>query len=163
MFDASSFLQETVDQPMETDRRMVPAADYQAMIGDFDEKAVQRYDFTYKQGPKAGQPGSMTKLNLPFVITDPKATQAIGFDSATVYWDIILDVDANGKLEFGPNKNIDLGKVREAVGQNAPGPWGPSMLRNAGPCMVKVVHEPFTRRDGSKGTAARVVRAVKIV
>jgi len=42
---------------------------------------------------------------------------------------LMLDVRADGALEFGKGKNVGLGRVREALGQNSTGrPWSFPML-----------------------------------
>lgn len=161
-FDAASFMQSTIDQPMETEYQMVPEGTYQAMIGDFSETAVERVEFTYKKGDRAGQPGSMVKFNLPFAIQDPGVLAKLGRESVQVSYQIILDTNELGQLDWGKDRNIKLGQVRAAVNQNQPGPWSLFNLRGAGPCMVKVVHETFKRADGSEGTAARVARVAPL-
>ena len=161
-FDAAQFMQATIDQPMETEYQLCPEGTFQAMVADFDEKAVDRIEFTYKQGPKAGQPGSMVKFNCPFSIQDASVLAQLGRESVQVEWQMILDVDDMGRLDFGKDRNVRLGQLRSAVNQNQPGPWGVFNLRGAGPVMVKVVHETFQRKDGSEGKAARVSRVAAI-
>lgn len=157
-FDAASFMQATIDQPMETEYQLCPEGTFQAMIGDFDEKAVERIEFTYKQGPKAGQPGSMVKFNLPFSIQDPAVLAQMGRETVQVEYQLILDTNELGQLDWGKDRNVKLGQVRAAVNQNNAGPWNVFQLRGAGPCLVKVTHEEYKRRDGSEGKAARVNR-----
>ena len=41
---------------------------------------------------------------------------------------MFLDMDENGDLELGKGKNVDLGRLREALGQNTGGNWSPSQL-----------------------------------
>lgn len=157
-FDAGQFMQATVDAPMATEYEICPEGLFPAMIGDFDEKAIQRHSFTYKQGPQAGQPGSMVKFNCPFSIQDE--TVKAQMERETVYADqqIILDTNELGQLDLGKGKNVKLGQIREALGQNAAGPWNIMNLRGAGPLLVQVVHEEFERKDKSKGKKAVVVR-----
>lgn len=162
-FDPDTFMQQTVDAPMETEFRLCPAGEFSAMIGDFTSEAFEVIDFEYKKGTRAGQPGSMTKFNLPFIINDDKAKQELNRDQVVVTKQMILDVDPITKqLDFGVNKNIELGRVRDAVGQNNPGPWSVSQLRGAGPLMVKVEHIEYARKDGTKGKRAEVTRVVKL-
>lgn len=162
-FDPSLFMQQTVDAPMETEYTLVPEGEYKAMIDDFNEDAVEQFEFEYKRGPKAGQNGSMMKLTLPFVIDDDKVKAELARDKVTVTKQLILDLDTNGGLDRGKNRNIDLGRIRDAVGQNAGGPWNISNLRGAGPLVVKVVHREFDYKDGRKGKRAEVDRVARIV
>lgn len=161
-FDAASFIQSTIDKPMETDYQLCPEGTFQAMIGDFNEDAVTRIEFEYKRGPKAGIPGSMIKFNVPFSIQDPAVLASMGRDNVQVEMQLILDVNELGQLAWGKDRNVKLGQIRDAVNQNNPGSWSIMNLRGAGPCMVKVTHETFKRADGSDGKAARVQRVVKM-
>lgn len=57
-----------------------------------------------------------------------------------------LDTTESGGLDFGKGKNVGLGRLREALGQNAPGkPWAPGMLVG-GVAKVKVSHS-IDKRD----------------
>lgn len=162
-FDPDVFMQTTVDQPLETEFKLCPEGEFPAMIGDFDSTAFSQIDFEYKKGDRAGQPGTMTKFDCPFIINDDTAKQALGRDNVIVTKQMILDIDPATKgLDFGPNKNVPLGQVRDAVGQNNPGPWAPGQLRGAGPVIVQVKHIEFARKDGSKGKRAEVTRVVKM-
>lgn len=163
-FDASSFMNQQYDQPLETERKLVPPGEYQAMIGDFDENAFQTHDFEYKRGPNAGQAGSMTNFRIPFVIQDAKAASAVGREDGEViaYKQVTLDLDSNGALDFGVNRNVELGQVRAAVGQNNPGPWSPGNLRGAGPVIIKVEHRKGKRKDGSPFETAEVTRVAPL-
>ena len=161
-FDPESFMQTTVDQPMATEFEICPAGEYQAMVDDFDSKAFSQIDFTYKQGDRAGQPGTMTKFNCPFIINDDAVKAALGREKVVCDMQMIVDIGADGGLDFGPNKNVNLGKLRDAVGQNSAGAWSPSQLRGAGPVMVKVTHNVFKRKDGTEGKRAEVTRVARI-
>lgn len=161
-FDAAQFMQSTVDQPMETEYQLCPEGTFQAMIGDFNQDAVERIDFTYQKGPRAGQPGSMVKFNLPFSIQDPAVLAQMQRENVQVEYQLILDTNELGQLDWGKDRNVKLGQIRAAVNQNQPGPWNLFQLRGSGPLMVKVSHESFKRKDGTEGKAARVVRVAPI-
>lgn len=161
-FDPDAFLQQTIDQPMETERELVPEGEYPAMIGDFESKALEMVDFTYKKGDRAGQPGSMLKFTCPFSLQDDNLKAALGRDTVVATKQMILDVGVDGGLDFGKDKNIDLGRLRAAVGQNVAGAWGIMNLRGAGPLMVQVKHVTYKRNDGSEGKRAEVQRVAKI-
>jgi hypothetical protein len=43
---------------------------------------------------------------------------------------LMLDMTESGALAVGTNKNVNLGRLREALGQNVSGrPWSPNMLQ----------------------------------
>lgn len=161
-FDPDTFMNQTVDQPMATEFKLCPAGEYRATIDDFDSSAFETFDFTYKQGPNAGLPGSMTKFSIPFVIDSDAAKTELGRDKVVVTKQVILDIDSNGALDFGTNKNVELGRIRAAVNQNGPGPWSPGNLRGQGPVMVKVAHVAFKRNDGTQGQRAEITRIARI-
>lgn len=164
MFDPDTFMQQTVDHPLETEYLTVPPGEYVATIDDFTgESAFERIDFEYKKGERAGTPGVMVKLTIPFVIQDETVKAEMQRDKVVVSKQIILDMDADGGIDWNKNKNVELGRIRAAVGQNVDGqPWSIQKLRGAGPVMVKVVHTEFGRKDGTKGKRTEIERVVRI-
>jgi len=162
-FDPDAFMTQTLDQPLETERTLVPEGEYKAMVDDFTRDAFETINFTYKKGPNAGQDGSFTKFNVPLLIDDDKVKTELGMTKVVVFFSCTLDFEQDGQtLSWGKNKNIDLGKLRKAAGQNNPGPWSPGNLRNAGPLMVKVEHRSGKRNDGSEWKRAEVTRIAPI-
>lgn len=162
-FDPDTFMNQTVDQPLQDEYILCPEGEYPALIDDFDRSAFRTNEFTYKQGPNAGLPGSMTTFNIPWIIQDERAKQALNRDKVVVYQPIILDFDENGALDFGINKNVNLGKVRTALNQNTAGvTWSVQNLKGAGPAMVRVIHKEITLKDGNKRRVAEVDRVVPI-
>lgn len=138
-FDPAAFMDATVDSPLATQYQQVPEGDYTAMIDSFDDSSLETIDFTYKKGPRAGEPGKMYKLNLPIVLQDAKLSAEMGRDRVTVRAQIVLDFDDDGRLSTKPDRNVLLGQIKAAVGQNAAG----IPIRNlagAGPLIVHVRH-----------------------
>ena len=162
LFNPEEFMQQTVDKPLETEFKLCPAGEYEAAIDDFTAEAIESIDFEYKRGPKAGQPGQMVKFSCPFVINNEGVKAELNREKVVVTKQVILDMDENGQLDWGTNKNIELGRIRQAVGQNVEGPWSIGKLRGAGPVMVKVTHRDYTTKDGRKGTQADIDRVVPI-
>jgi hypothetical protein len=162
-FDPDTFMSQTVDQPLATEFTLVPVGEYLSAIDDFDKDALETVEFIYRRGQLTGTPGKMFKLNLPFIINDDKVKQEFGRDKVTVTKQLILDLDDKGQLAQGTNRNVELGRIRDAVGQNGNGPWSIAQLRGAGPVMVKVGHVEFERRDGTKGKRAEIEKVVRVV
>lgn len=158
-FDADAFMNATIDAPLDFERTLVPEAEYRLMVDDFDSSIFESIEFTYKRGPNAGSAGTMQKGNFPIIVDDDKVRALLQTDKVRVYYTCNLDYDdTTGQLLFGPNKNIDLGKLRHAVGQDAPGTWSVSQLRGAGPFMGKIKHREGLRKDGSKFKIAEIER-----
>lgn len=162
-FDADQFMSTAVDAQLDTKRPIVPAGDYRAMFGEFDSETGFRSFVSEKEGKNFGREFTMFTPN--FVLQDdPRLAdflQQTGMDRAIVYHKgIFLDLNDNGNLDTGKGKNTDIGKIREAVGQNQPGPWTFANLVGAGPVMVHVIHDPDPNDSDKK--YARVNRVVKI-
>lgn len=122
IFDPDSFLDSKVEKDFETRRRDVPDGDYPAHVGK-----IRISD------PISTKNGDRFQLILSWVVDDESARLATGMDEPTVPQKIWLDLDENGNLESGANKNIQLGRVRAAVGQNKAGKaWSPRSLEGAG-------------------------------
>lgn len=128
-FDADAFMNTNVDAPMATALSGVPEGEYVSMVGDFDSSAFKTVNT--KNGPRA-------ILEVPFVIQDEALKAQLGREQVThreSYW---LDFTADGRLDTGPDKNVQLGKLRDALGQNTGAPWNPSMLKNMGPLRIVI-------------------------
>lgn len=68
-------------------------------------------------------------FDVTWIVDDEAAREATGMAEPQVRQTIWLDVTESGGLDFGKGKNVGLGKLREAVGQNQSGkPWAPGML-----------------------------------
>ena len=129
VFDPDTFLHEEVEEKMEVSFTPVPEGDYPAYI-----ETVTADIANTKNGPRP-------ILNFSYVITDEEMAKEMELERPTVRQTVWLDIDESGQLSFGKNKNVRLGRIREAVGQNKAGePWSPGMLVNAGPVMIKVGH-----------------------
>lgn len=124
-FDAETFLSTQTTEKLSSHYTPIPEGEYQAMI---DNVAVRQ--------PKEG----MVVLDITYAILDDNIKSELGLEKPTVRQSIFLDMAPSGGLALGPNRNVKLGKVREAAGQNTGKPWAPAMLTGAGPMLVKVKH-----------------------
>lgn len=114
---------------------------------------------TYTPVPEGEHPASVKSVKLR-VLTDGRAVfdvtwtvdsdearEVTGMAEPSVRQTIWLDVTESGGLDFGKGKNVGLGRLREALGQNSAGkPWSPGMLVG-GAAIVKVGHS-IDKRDG---------------
>lgn len=157
-FNPDAFMAQTVDQPFATERTLCPPGEYRMAVDDFTSEAITITEFEYRRGPNTGKKGKMVKFNCPIIVLDDKVASKLGVDKVVIRQQFILDVDENNQLVFGTNKNIGLGQLRDAVGQNQPGPWGIPNLRNSKPFVGKVIHREYKRDDGTSTTIAEVSR-----
>lgn len=161
-FDPEKFMNSTVDQPFETERTLCPPGEYKMAIDDFTSEAFDSFEFEYRKGERAGEKGVIHKFNVPIVVLDDKVAAHLEMDKVVVYKTINLDLDEDGDLVWGKNKNIALGQLRNAVGQNAKGPWSPSQLRGSKPFVGRVEHRRGKRKDGSEFVIAEVTTVAPI-
>jgi hypothetical protein len=107
MFDPNTFLNATTTEKMETRRTPVPEAEYIALIDDVKLRAAKE----------------SVMADIIWRIDNAELAAKMGLPKVTVRQTVFLDINESGTgLATGPNKNVQLGKVREAVGQNSPGP-----------------------------------------
>jgi hypothetical protein len=125
-FNPDSFLNTETEESTESRYKPIPEGDYQALIDDVtarEAKDSQILDITYE------------------IIDEPLKT-LMDMNKVTIRQSIFLDIE-NGILAIGGNKNVKLGKLREALDQNQSGkPWSPLMMKGAGPVLIKTVQTP---------------------
>jgi hypothetical protein len=141
-FDKDTFLATHVEGAMESKFTPYPVGDYRAFIDDVTP----------------GQIGDAMVLYVTYVLIDEKAKAFMGRDRPTLRDTIFLDFEEDGRLAMGINKNIALGALREAVGQNGSGPWAPGMLRGAGPVLLKVNQVMNKKGQGPFSNVERVTK-----
>lgn len=117
IFDPTAFMNSPLPEANATKRVPLPVAD--AVPAQLVE---QKYvSGEVKEGDHAGK--SWYKLNAVFEITDPEylAKCAGQPEKVKITYGVMLDMNETGGLAFGENKNINLGKLRQATGANEPG------------------------------------------
>lgn len=163
-FNAEQFINSTVNAPMSTATIVCPEGEWTAVISDEGDLADWFRTVEWKD-KKSGADRSSPAIRIPFLITDQRARAiAKRSDDAKLYayMDSFLDLDHDGNLDTSEGKNVKLGALRAALGQNNAGtPWTFSMLRGAGPVIVKVSQRSFDDKDPSR-KAADVVRVLRM-
>ena len=163
-FDPMQFIQATVTSPMSTAISVCPEGEWTAVVSDAGDMKdwFREAKWTDK---KTGEPRSAAAMSIPFLITDAKPRGILKKkpeESLFASMDFFLDIDSQGGLDTSEGKNTKLGQLRKALSQNDVGmPWSFSMLRGAGPVIVKVVQESFDPNDPTR-KAARIVKVTKI-
>jgi hypothetical protein len=158
-FDADSFMSSSFNEANETKYILVPEPqelekdNYVAMA-----KTVEARPWQSRDGSRSG-----LKLRIGWAIDDPEVSAITGVESPVVYQDIMLDLLPNGGLAFGPGKNIALGRLREALGQNVPGkPWSPTMIQGQ-VARVVVKHRIWEDENAADDERFQKVAEVKAV
>lgn len=139
--DPESFLQMTVTGSNATKVELPDEGDYVAQIVKIEGRKI-----TFKSGERAGTEG--IGLDITWQIDDPAVKEKLG-TAPRVRQSMLIDQTPNGGLDMGKGRNVALGRLREAVGQNLDGqPWGPMMLKGC-VATVSVVHT-IDNRDPSR-------------
>lgn len=127
MFDPNQFLDMQVTEANDTKRTPCPAGEYLAVI---DEVKCRPWA-SKTDSSKAGM-----ALDITWSIQDANVLATVGREKVTVRQGIMLDLTEQNGLDMGKGKNITLGRVRVATGNNVPGkPFAFSMLQG---CLAKV-------------------------
>jgi len=159
-FDKEAFLQAEYTDALDTERTLFPMGEYVAeQIESFEIVDPKPFVDEKTGAQKDGSP----QLSLRLLVREDHAVRVreqFGYPAdRPVYCStrFFLDIDQEtGWLEFGPNKNIDLGKIRAALGQNDPGVrWSFTNLKGAGPIAFVVKHEKW-EKNGKEGTSERI-------
>ena len=151
-FNAEDFLSQSVEGPMSTRIAPVPEGEYEATIGseqnDVSVEMIQGRKDPAKQYPR---------LTLLWKIRNQPINQELGRDEITVRDQFLLDVNADGQLDTGPDRNVYLGSRREAVGLND-GAFSPAQFRGAGPALIRVTH-----RSNDKDPSIKYAEVSRVV
>lgn len=127
MLSVEQFLQTQTEGANSTKVILIPEnpEGYRAQIAT---DGIGLANFKFKQGERAGQTGY--RMTVKWEIDDPdKSLEKQIARKPIVTQSIMLDITSEGALDMGEGKNVQLGRLREAVGQNANGrPWSPAML-----------------------------------
>lgn len=136
-FDPTAF-EAVSTEPLSTSVTPIPKGEHAVQIEDYkfspgtsrkDGKSYMALDITYRF---FDDDGSLAQL----LGREPKLTKAI-----------FLDVSPQGGLDMTKGKNIQLGKIREALNQNIPGqPWSLPMIKGQ-PLRILVTEDPAPDSD----------------
>lgn len=140
VFNPDNFLNQTVEGEMATVRTPVDEGEYPMVIDD-SEKGVQLRSVEIKKGANAGK--TTLACDITMIILDEALKAKLNRDKVTSRLSFFVDLTPDGKIATGEDKNLKLGRLREALGQNVPGqPWSFAMLRGSGPVLGKIKHRP---------------------
>lgn len=113
-FNPDSFLNTSTSDANATSFNPVPEGEYNAAVKEIK--------------PRSTDSGKAI-LDVVWSIDDAAAAAATGIANPTVRQSIFLDITESGGLDIGAGKNVQLGKVREALNQNQKGKvWRPGDL-----------------------------------
>lgn len=116
-FNPDEFLSgTTLDEPLSTVATPVPEGTYR---GQVDNVTARRID----------GPTPRIICEVTWELLDEAVRAELERDKVTVRQDIWLDLDSNGALDKSKGKNVGLGRLREALGQNEMSGWTFSSMK----------------------------------
>lgn len=120
MFDAQSFLDQTINEANDTTKVPCPVGEYTGIVSKVDCR-----QWTKKDDPTVNG----VTLDVTWEIDDQGVREILGRDKVICRQGIMLDITSAGGLDSGKGKNIGLGRLREALNLNTPGvPFSFNML-----------------------------------
>ena len=131
VFDPESFLNSEQQGALDTQLIPAPEGEWNAQIEEITPRAI-----TDKNGEERAL------LNITWNIMDQEVAQHTGRDRNTVRQAVFLDLTDEGALDMSKGKNVQLGQLREALGQNDPKKaWKPADMQGQ-MAKVRVSHRP---------------------
>lgn len=133
LFDPTTFLEQTVTGAMDTKYPVIPAGEYPAISKSLDARKMPNADPT--KGP-------YTVLDIVWGIDDAGVKEATKLENPTCRQSVFLDLNAEGKLDTAETKNVQLGRLREALGLNKPNEIFSFAQLLGQPALVRIEHSP---------------------
>lgn len=123
-FNPDIFLQTSYNQETSTKSEPLDVGEYVGQIKNLNPRQVQG-----KQDPTK----TYVFLDMEIEVqTPPEQLERLGRDKSNLRYSVGIDFNEAGAIDMGKGKNIGLGRLREAAGQNRPGePWSPANLNGA--------------------------------
>lgn len=148
-FDLEALKNTVIEGVLDTEYPLVPEGDYVGTIRKVDGRQIDMTDGTKR-----------TVININWVVSDDTGVvnleEITGRPDPVVQQSIFLDIE-NGVLAMGTGKNVDLGRLRDALGQNSGKPWNLGML-DGQIARVTVKHRKDKKNDR---VVAQVTSGVK--
>jgi hypothetical protein len=157
-FDPEQFMQTAVVGTLDTKYTPIPEEEYQMILGKPEPRTVKRED------------GSIALVVEIPCFVDPSLRiksgdgngktigEYTGMEKPSARFTLWPDLTPQGNLDLSRGKNVALGRLREAVGQNNEKEWNWSMLE--GKMIRGNVKHTIRKDDGS--AFANVNRVAKV-
>lgn len=151
-FDLDALVGQSTSAAGQTSLPMPDEGEYRAVIDDAPDGTTKWFrQVETKNGPRL-------ILRIPFVIQDPAVGQKLGREKVVVSKDCWVDVADDGSIDWSKGRNLDINRVRDAVGLNRDGvAFSLASLPNAGPCLIRVIKRPIEGRDEPVTEVSRTV------
>lgn len=119
VFDPDAFAQTATEGAMDTFLTPCPHGDRQGQVEKFDTRQFEKDGTEY------------TVMDVSWHILDEESKKVTGMEKPLCRQSIFIDLTPEGALDNGKGKNIQLGRLRDALGQNTGKKWHPNMILGA--------------------------------
>ncbi len=125
-FDPDLFMQMEVQDAGSTEYLKIPESDegYPAVIKKVEGKTINFFD------KETGEPQSFPAVEITWEVDSEKVREYMGQPHPQIRQMLFLEFNDKNMLDMGKGKNVELNRIRDALGQNVPG-WKFSNLENA--------------------------------
>lgn len=149
MIDVKQFLNTKFSgQTNATVRRPVPIGEWKAVIDDVELETFPGKKDTTK---------TYLRCNVSYRILDERVLAELGRDKVMAVDGWLVDLTDGGDIDFGPDRNVNLGRLRAATGCNNPGDeWSFPGFKGK-TVKVKITHEMY---DGEPRTRVSNVTSI---
>lgn len=130
VFDPDTFLNTETTDANATQTVPIPEGDYSAVIEEVKPDTIGQDD--------------KPVLRVKWLINDEDGSvqAATGRETSRVEQLLFLDLTESGGLDMGEGRNVQLGRLRKALGQNKAGqPWAPGYMVGQ-VARISVGHQP---------------------
>jgi len=149
-FDANAFLETTFEGAMSTKFLIPPAQDWPGTIS----KLSPPRKFTNNDGEE------QAVFDVQWSIEDPKCHGGQKCFAKQTHWLDFKMENNMAVLDFDEGKNVSLGQLRDALGQNKEkGKWSPGMLMGQS-AKIRVSHRPDKADQDIKYAEVKKVSAL---
>lgn len=148
-FNPELFLNAEVEGALSTEYVLIPEGDHSGIIGPISADSFKSFDI--KKGDNAGKKAYRLDLDI-FVNDETGQLKEMLGRPPKIQYRLMLDMAAGGSLELGKGRNVNLGRLREAVHQNDGKKWSFGMLAGQ-PIRFKVKHNTYNERTNAEVTA----------
>lgn len=119
-FNAEQFLDMVMEEALSTRAIPIPPGTWEAQI----------HDLSIRTGvnKESGEPWRMLMVRWRFL--SPEVQEITQRENPQITQSMFLQLSPQGGLLFGPNDNVELGRLRTALRQNESGkPWAPNHMK----------------------------------
>lgn len=133
-FDADAFMAGESDTTLDTRFTPFDEGEYTVILGE---------DIRAKAGKESDSGRPTVLVTVPYNILDEEVKEKLDMENPTLFDMLFVELNEDGSIASGPNKNVKLGALRAALNQNVSGqPWNFNMLKGGGPIRIYVTKRP---------------------